>query len=67
MTYDVTIDGKAAGTYVMSIWEGKDGKASMTGVANVSVTFYLVKTYRYTYTGTEFWKDNRLQSRGRRR
>src|SRR5437868_5496538 len=58
--FDARIDNKAAGSYTMTIIEGKEGKAAMTGVAEISVRLYLIK-YTYHYEGTELWKGGRLQ------
>src|SRR5690349_10384869 len=57
--FKIKIDGKAAGSYRMSIFEGKEGKAVMTGDASVDVRIYLIR-YTYSYIGTETWRGNRL-------
>jgi hypothetical protein len=59
--FNARIDNKPAGSYTMSIVEGKEGRAVMTAEASISVRMYLVKTYTYSYSGTETWKAGRLQ------
>jgi len=59
--FNAKIDNKPAGSYTMSIVEGKEGRAVMTAEASISVRMYLVKTYTYSYSGTETWKAGRLQ------
>jgi hypothetical protein len=59
--FSARIDNKPAGSYTMSIVEGKEGRAVMTAEAAISVRMYLVKTYTYSYSGTETWKAGRLQ------
>src|ERR1700745_2192614 len=54
------IDNKPAGSYPMAIDEGKEGRAVMTAEASISVRMYLVKTYTYSYSGSETWKAGRL-------
>jgi hypothetical protein len=58
--FSLTIDQKAAGSYSMTITRQDDGSVTMTGQANVSVRYYRVYKYTYTYQGTETWKDGRL-------
>jgi hypothetical protein len=60
-SFHIQVDGKKAGHYVMTITKKEDGNTVMTGRANVRISF-LVKTYTYTYDGTEIWKDGRLTS-----
>jgi hypothetical protein len=59
--FSARIDNKPAGSYTMSIVEGKDGRTDMTAEASISVRMYWVKTYTYSYSGTEAWKAGRLQ------
>jgi len=56
----VSIDGKKAGEYRMSIKRQDDGTLLMNGTADVKVS-YLVYNYTYAFRGTEIWKDGRLQ------
>jgi Family of unknown function (DUF6134) len=58
--FAVHIDNKPAGDYHMTITRQDDGSATMTGQADIRCTFYFVKTYTYTYRGTEVWKGGRL-------
>jgi hypothetical protein len=57
--FRIKIDNKAAGSYTMSITEGREGKAVMTGLASIDVRIYLIR-YTYSYSGTETWRGNRL-------
>ena len=57
--FQVTVDGKKAGDYRMTIERLPDGSLSMNGRANVNVT-YLVYRYQYSYQGTETWRAGRL-------
>jgi hypothetical protein len=54
------IDGKQAGDYQMTITSQDDGSVTMTGRANIDIRVLVVGRYRYTYNGTEIWKDWRL-------
>lgn len=58
-TFQITIDNKPAGQYVMTIARQDDGTEIMTAQADVRVS-YLVYTYKYTLRATETWKDGRL-------
>ena len=58
--FTVRVDGKPAGEYRMAIRTGDDGAEVMTGSAAVHVK-HLLGQYRYSYEGTEVWKDGRLQ------
>jgi hypothetical protein len=57
--FQVTVDGKKAGDYRMTIERLPDGSLSMSGHANVNVT-YLVYRYQYSYQGKEVWRAGRL-------
>lgn len=59
--FDVTVDGKPAGAYAMSIVQRDDGSVVMTGKADVQFKVALVINYFYTYQGSELWKDGKLQ------
>ena len=57
--YAVSVDGKRSGDYQLTITRQEDGSCALTGQTDVRVK-YLVYSYRYTYRGTEVWKDGRL-------
>jgi hypothetical protein len=59
--YRVTADGKPAGTYSMTVERRDDGTLVQTGKADIAVRV-LLKDYRYTYQGTETWRDGKLRS-----
>jgi hypothetical protein len=54
------IDGKQAGDYRMTITGQEDGSVTMMGRANIDIRVLVVGRYRYSYNGTETWKDGRL-------
>jgi hypothetical protein len=54
------IDGKQAGDYQMTITTQDDDSVTMTGRASIDIRVLVVGRYRYTYNGTETWKDGRL-------
>jgi hypothetical protein len=54
-----SVDGKPAGEYHMTISTQEDGTVTMAGHADVTVK-HLIRTYRYTYRGTEVWREGRL-------
>jgi hypothetical protein len=56
----IHVDGKPAGQYLMTITKGAGGVETMTAQASVRVRV-LIKTYEYSYQGTEQWKGGRLQ------
>jgi YD repeat-containing protein len=59
--FTLWVDGKRGGEYHMTINRADDGSVSMTGQADVRLSFaFGLKVYTYTYRGTEVWKDNRL-------
>src|SRR4051812_3914569 len=57
--YRITVDGRAAGTYTMTITELPDGTVEQAGRADVSMRV-LLKTFSYSYNGTETWQNGRL-------
>jgi hypothetical protein len=57
--FAIHVDGKPAGQYFMTITRGAGGVDTMSAQANVRVRV-LIKTYEYSYQGTEQWKDGRL-------
>jgi Family of unknown function (DUF6134) len=58
--FAIEIDGKPAGTYQMMIRQEADGASVLTCQAHAKVKFGFVTMYRYSYLGTETWKDGRL-------
>jgi hypothetical protein len=61
-TFIVSVDGKNAGNYTMTISAEKDGVVTMTGQADIKVRrLGGLYTYQYSYAGEETWKDARLQ------
>ncbi|MFL5327884.1 MAG: DUF6134 family protein [Gemmataceae bacterium] len=59
--YRVSADGKPAGTYTMTIERREDGSIVQTGKADVTARV-LIHDYKYTYQGTETWREGRLES-----
>lgn len=59
--FSITIDGKPAGTYSMSIVPQDAHSIRMTAMAQTKVS-YLGGIYKYTYMfqGTEQWQDGKL-------
>jgi hypothetical protein len=60
--FNVTVDGKPAGEYRMTITRQDDGSVSMACRAEVKVKVLGVTAYSYAYDGVEVWKDARLQT-----
>jgi hypothetical protein len=60
-TFAVTVDGKAAGTYALTVTTDADGKETVTGGASVKVKQRLI-TYTYESRYTEVWKKGQLVS-----
>jgi hypothetical protein len=60
--FSVSVDGKSSGTYTMTITKQDDGTFTMVCQAEVRVKFGPFTGYRYTYNGTETWKDGRVHS-----
>jgi len=60
--YSVSVDDKEAGTYHLTIGDEKDGVIKMTGQAEIRVKVLGVTAYKYSYGGSELWKDGRLVS-----
>ncbi len=58
-TFVIRVDGKQAGEYRMSVRAGEDGGVTMTGQADVKVSHFPF-TYRYSFRGTEAYKNGRL-------
>jgi hypothetical protein len=57
--FTITVDGKKAGSYQMTLTRSDDGTTTVTSQADVRVKV-LVYTYTYSYRGTEVWKEGRL-------
>jgi hypothetical protein len=60
-TYAVSVDGRRAGQSVLAIDRKDDGAVTVTANVSISLRFF-IKTYTYTYQGTEVWKAGRLQA-----
>jgi hypothetical protein len=58
--FSISVDGKPAGEFRMVIRTAGDGTESIAIAASVHVK-YLFGGYRYSYRGTEVWKDGRLR------
>src|SRR5262249_13496352 len=58
-TFVITIDNKPAGTYSLTIRRPDERTFIVESRAEVSVSKFFIK-YKYTYQGTEWWRDNRL-------
>ena len=58
--FNVTVDGKKAGTYTMTVTKNDDGTVTVGCDAHVKVKVALITAYHYDYTGSEVWKDGRL-------
>jgi hypothetical protein len=57
--FTIEVDGKARGQYDLTITKQDDGVHSVHSVAALSVKTIL-GTYKYSFDGTEHWKDSRL-------
>ena len=57
--FAITIDDKESGRYRMTIERRDDGTVSMAGQAVVVVKKLGFTVYKYTYSGTEVWKDGK--------
>lgn len=57
--YRISVDGRPAGSYYMTIEERPDGTLVQTGRADVTVRV-LFRTFTYAYRGKETWRENRL-------
>ncbi len=57
--FTIEVDGKASGTFVLTITKQDSGILSVQASANMSFRF-LLRTYTYKYEGTEHWRDGRL-------
>src|SRR5271165_392195 len=60
-TFSITVDGKKAGEYKMTIHQQPDGSVVLIAKSNVRVTVLAVPVYTYSYDGREVWKGGRLQ------
>lgn len=59
--YTISIDGKKAGEYHLTIRKGDDGTVSVVAKSDVRVTVLAVPVYTYSYAGREVWKNGRLE------
>lgn len=57
--FRISVDGKPAGEYRLSVTRHDDGTLVQSGQADVRLRV-LIKTYTYTYRGTETWTNGRL-------
>jgi hypothetical protein len=57
--FTVRIDGKSGGSYQMTLGQPDAHTFTVVCQANVSTSYLFIK-YRYTYQGSELWKDGRL-------
>jgi hypothetical protein len=58
--YTITVDGKKAGDYRLTINRQDDGTVSVSASSEVCVKVLLVTAYSYSYRGLEVWKAGRL-------
>jgi hypothetical protein len=59
-SFTVSIDGKKAGTYTLTVAPRSDGTILVTEQAEVRIS-YLVYNYSYAFRGQELWRGNALQ------
>jgi hypothetical protein len=60
-SFAVTVDGKAAGTYTLTVASDGAGRETVTAVSSVKVKHRLI-TYTYEGKNTEVWKEGKLVS-----
>ncbi len=59
--FTIWVDGKRGGEYHMTINRQDDGSVTLTGQADVTLSYALgLRKYTYTYRGTEVWKEGKL-------
>jgi len=59
--FTIEVGGDPAGKYTMTVTKQDNGILSMQGQANIKVTYLFgIRTYTYSYSGVEHWKDGRL-------
>jgi len=58
--FTITVDGKQAGDYHMTIRGQDDGTVTLSAQSDVRVTILAVPVYTYSYRGQEVWKNGRL-------
>jgi hypothetical protein len=59
--FTVAVDDKPAGSCRMTIQKREDGSVAVSAEADINVRLLVLK-YKYTFRGSEVWKDGRLQS-----
>src|SRR5262249_36048459 len=59
-TFAIKIDNQAAGTYQMTLSRPDERTVVVDCRAEVSISKLLIYNYKYSYQGTEFWRDGRL-------
>jgi hypothetical protein len=57
----VSVDGKKAGDYQLTITRQADGLISTSAHSEVKVTLLAIPVYTYSYQGAEVWKNGKLQ------
>jgi hypothetical protein len=60
--FNVSVDGKPAGSYTMQITKADDGNVIVSCDAHVKVKVAFVTAYHYDYSATEVWKAGRVVS-----
>jgi hypothetical protein len=60
-TFSVSVDGKKAGDYQLTIQRQDDGTITTSAQTDVTVTLLAIPVYTYSYRGQEVWKAGRLQ------
>jgi hypothetical protein len=58
--FSVTVDGRPAGEFRLTIRTGDDGSENVSAVANIQMRSFL-GGYHYSYRGSEVWSDGRLR------
>lgn len=58
-TFAITIDNRPAGTYSLTVRRPDERTFLVDSRADVAISRFFIK-YRYTFQGTEVWRDNRL-------
>lgn len=57
--FRVSVDGRPAGVYTMTLTKHADGTIVQSGQVDVTVQV-LIKKFTYNYRGSEIWKDGKL-------
>jgi hypothetical protein len=59
--FAVSVDGKKAGDYQLTLGRLSDGTIRVSAQSEVRVTILAIPVYTYSYTAQEIWKNGRLQ------